>query len=130
MVAKPKTKTSKTKSLIPSADGKKLVIVESPAKARTVGQILGKQYVVVASRGHVRDLPHTEAAGRRLHTTPLVRGGRRRRRRRPPRARAAPPAAPGGVRRALPRRRPARPVGRARAQPELRRVRRRRIEPS
>jgi len=57
MVAKPKTKTSKTKSLIPSADGKKLVIVESPAKARTVGQILGKQYVVVASRGHVRDLP-------------------------------------------------------------------------
>ena len=57
MPAKAKTKTRKTKSLIPAADGKKLVIVESPAKARTVGQILGRQYVVVASLGHVRDLP-------------------------------------------------------------------------
>jgi DNA topoisomerase-1 len=37
--------------------GKSLVIVESPAKARTVGQILGAKYVVTASQGHVRDLP-------------------------------------------------------------------------
>ena len=37
--------------------GKQLVIVESPAKARTVGQILGNRYVVTASQGHVRDLP-------------------------------------------------------------------------
>ena len=37
--------------------GKDLVIVESPAKARTVGQILGNKYVVTASQGHVRDLP-------------------------------------------------------------------------
>ena len=37
--------------------GKRLVIVESPAKARTVGQILGNRYVVAASLGHVRDLP-------------------------------------------------------------------------
>ena len=37
--------------------GKDLVIVESPAKARTVGQILGNDYVVTASQGHVRDLP-------------------------------------------------------------------------
>ena len=37
--------------------GKRLVIVESPAKARTVGQILGRRYVVTASQGHVRDLP-------------------------------------------------------------------------
>lgn len=37
--------------------GKDLVIVESPAKARTVGQILGDKYVVTASQGHVRDLP-------------------------------------------------------------------------
>ena len=37
--------------------GKDLVIVESPAKARTVGQILGSDYVVTASQGHVRDLP-------------------------------------------------------------------------
>ena len=42
---------------VPSATGKRLVIVESPAKARTVGQILGSKYVVAASMGHVRDLP-------------------------------------------------------------------------
>ncbi len=34
----------------------KLVIVESPAKARTIGRYLGKDYTVVASVGHVRDL--------------------------------------------------------------------------
>ena len=34
-----------------------LVIVESPSKARTVGRFLGKNYVVLASMGHVRDLP-------------------------------------------------------------------------
>ena len=37
--------------------GKDLVIVESPAKARTVGQFLGNKYEVKASMGHVRDLP-------------------------------------------------------------------------
>ncbi|MHB1414896.1 MAG: type I DNA topoisomerase [Chloroflexota bacterium] len=37
--------------------GKKLVIVESPAKARTVGRFLGSGYEVRASVGHVRDLP-------------------------------------------------------------------------
>lgn len=36
---------------------KKLLIVESPTKARTVGQYLGKDYEVLASVGHVRDLP-------------------------------------------------------------------------
>ena len=35
---------------------KNLVIVESPAKARTVGNFLGKDYTVLASKGHVRDL--------------------------------------------------------------------------
>jgi DNA topoisomerase-1 len=34
-----------------------LVIVESPAKARTISRILGKDYCVMASMGHVRDLP-------------------------------------------------------------------------
>lgn len=38
----------------------KLVIVESPAKARTIGNFLGKDYVVVASKGHVRDLLVTQ----------------------------------------------------------------------
>lgn len=39
----------------PKRDGR-LVIVESPAKARTVGRFLGKKYTVRASVGHVRDL--------------------------------------------------------------------------
>jgi len=36
---------------------KALVIVESPAKAKTIGKYLGKDYVVKASVGHIRDLP-------------------------------------------------------------------------
>ena len=37
--------------------GKSLVIVESPAKAKTVNHYLGDDYVVMASMGHVCDLP-------------------------------------------------------------------------
>ena len=47
----------KKKTGLASTVGKRLVIVESPAKARTVGQILGNKYVVTASQGHVHDLP-------------------------------------------------------------------------
>ncbi len=39
---------------------KNLIIVESPAKARTIGNFVGKDFKVVASMGHIRDLPSKE----------------------------------------------------------------------
>lgn len=50
MVTAKKSKTSKAKNL------KNLVIVESPAKAKTIEKYLGRNYKVVASVGHIRDL--------------------------------------------------------------------------
>src|SRR5437763_4944719 len=41
---------------------KSLVIVESPAKAKTINKYLGKNYVVKASLGHVKDLPKSDLA--------------------------------------------------------------------
>ena len=44
-----------------AAGGKPLVIVESPAKAKTIAGYLGNDYVVEASIGHIRDLPRHAA---------------------------------------------------------------------
>src|SRR5882762_5963819 len=39
---------------------KSLVVVESPAKAKTINKYLGREYTVIASMGHIRDLPKSK----------------------------------------------------------------------
>ena len=66
-MAKRKTKSTKAADVLdepedpdappPAGLGRSLVIVESPAKAKTINKYLGAAYEVRASMGHVRDLP-------------------------------------------------------------------------
>ena len=60
MATKKATKKTTKKS---GPAGKQLVIVESPAKAQTINKYLGPDYVVMASVGHVRDLPDKNPKG-------------------------------------------------------------------
>ena len=54
-------KSGKSKAKSPSSKSNKtLVIVESPSKAKTIGKYLGSRYNVIASVGHVRDLPKSK----------------------------------------------------------------------
>ena len=69
-------KTTSTKSATstdePSANstkGKSLVIVESPAKAKTINKYLGNDFIVRSSIGHVRDLPVGASKGAKKATT-------------------------------------------------------------
>ncbi|MEO0514774.1 MAG: DNA topoisomerase [Planctomycetota bacterium] len=74
-MAKKKTTTAKTtkkkaprksgskRAATPNAEGKHLVIVESPTKAKTINKYLGDDYVVMASVGHIRDLPPRNPKG-------------------------------------------------------------------
>ncbi len=50
--------------------GKALVIVESPAKAKTINKYLGKDYVVKSSVGHIRDLPTSGSAPKKALNPP------------------------------------------------------------
>ena len=52
-----KKSTKKTSSSSSKKDGKALVIVESPAKSKTIKKILGDNYTIEASFGHIRDFP-------------------------------------------------------------------------
>ena len=63
--AKPKSAKKKGTSKKSSAarGGKSLVIVESPAKARTISKYLPAGYAVKATVGHIRDLPQRELGG-------------------------------------------------------------------
>ena len=65
-------KTTTKKAAAPAADspkGKSLVIVESPAKAKTINKYLGDDFIVRSSIGHVRDLPVSASKSAKKATT-------------------------------------------------------------
>ena len=63
MAARTAASTTRRASTGDTADGarRRLVIVESPAKARTIAGYLGQGYVVESSIGHIRDMPDKAA---------------------------------------------------------------------
>src|SRR4030043_976530 len=63
MAKEKQTTRSKRSGALNDTKGKQLVIVESPAKASTINKYLGPDYLVMASVGHVRDLPSKNPKG-------------------------------------------------------------------
>ena len=57
-----KKKTAKKKASKKGKRDKILVIVESPAKAKTINKYLGNKYIIEASMGHIIDLPKSRMA--------------------------------------------------------------------
>jgi DNA topoisomerase I len=60
-LADPKLKDPKSPGSGPNGSRRRLVIVESPTKARKLAGYLGSSYIVESSRGHIRDLPRAAA---------------------------------------------------------------------
>ena len=60
--AKAPARASRRRSGSLSAEGRTLIIVESPEKAQTINGFLGKDYLVRSSKGHIRDLPRSRMA--------------------------------------------------------------------
>lgn len=54
--------------------GKALVIVESPAKAKTINKYLGNDYVVKSSVGHIRDLPKSGSGDQKSENSSATKG--------------------------------------------------------
>ena len=57
--------------------GKALVIVESPAKDKTINKYLGKDYVVKSSVGHIRDLPTSGSASKKSADSTSTKGAKK-----------------------------------------------------
>ena len=49
-----------------------VVVVESPAKAKTINKYLGKEFIVKSSVGHIRDLPKSSAGKKEVKKVEVV----------------------------------------------------------